>query len=262
MGGFPNHDRVSDPAHVEPPADGPQRGEDAETEQDGATTEEGERRGMPGPTTGEALRGLAQTTSEVVQKAASILEEEIAAGILAAKQVEQRFLNVQELRERDGERVTPRFRRDAHEVVDIFIDLVESGMQSLGGLARRVVTIRPGNRRKAPTAQGNIPNIRSSGPVRAGETVEVKIVLDNESDGEIEEFRFQSSDLVSAASGERIASECVVFRPSQVVIPPNGSAEVTVSVAVPAATPPGLYSGLIQATRMDQLRAVLTIEVE
>ena len=70
----------------------------------------------------DKLKDSAGTPSNVVQRAASILEEEIAAGIVAAKQVEKRFIKVSELRSGKPDEVTQRFRRDSHEPIDILLD--------------------------------------------------------------------------------------------------------------------------------------------
>jgi hypothetical protein len=52
--------------------------------------------GMGSKGQSDPVRDFAETTSRVVQKAASILEEEIAKGIIAAREVEDRFRNVSE----------------------------------------------------------------------------------------------------------------------------------------------------------------------
>ncbi len=46
------------------------------------------------------------------------------------------------------------------------------------------------------------------------------------------------------------------------MIEPEKSAVITVTVRVPANAPPGTYSGLLQATKLEQLRAVLSIQIE
>jgi hypothetical protein len=45
------------------------------------------------------------------------------------------------------------------------------------------------------------------------------------------------------------------------IIEPQKATILTVIVNVPDNASPGVYSGLLQATRMDQLRAVLTIQI-
>jgi hypothetical protein len=46
------------------------------------------------------------------------------------------------------------------------------------------------------------------------------------------------------------------------VIPPRQTERVVVVVEVPKETAPGVYSGLVAATKLDHLRAVLTVQVD
>lgn len=211
------------------------------------------------------LRGVAGATSRIVQQAASILEEEIAAGIVAAKRVEDRLIDVQKLRNGRTEEVMQRFRRDAHDVVDILIDLVNLTTNSLGGLAQRVVKIGglDASGEKAGRmggAAGGIPSLAVTQAVRPGEAAQVPIMLENESDSATESFQFISSDLINAA-GDRIAAREISFAPAALAIGPHNSATVTVTVNVPVGTKVGVYSGLLQATKLEQLRAVLTVPI-
>jgi hypothetical protein len=49
--------------------------------------------------------------------------------------------------------------------------------------------------------------------------------------------------------------------PRQATIPAKGKADFDIEVAVPQQTPPGYYSGLIQAMGNRYVKAVLMIEV-
>ena len=210
----------------------------------------------------DSLGEFAQRAAEVVGRSASVLEEEIAAGILAARQVEEKFIDVDKLRGGDQNRFARKMRRDVHDVVDILVDLVESGVQSAGGLAQRAIRLRPGqgpgSRRPAP---GNIPTLTSGAPLEPGGMAEITMTLENDSDAETEEFNFTASDLINAAVGEQIDAAQVTISPSPVSIAPKGVCNVTIHVKVPPGTPAGVYSGLLQATRMDRLRAILTVQV-
>jgi hypothetical protein len=206
---------------------------------------------------------LAQRASLIVQQSATILEEEIAAGIQAAREIEARFLDVESLRGGDDSRFSRRLRRDVHEVVDIVVDLIESGARGAGGLAVRAVSLKPSSDRNARRpVPGNIPTLTPSAPLNAGGTAEISMILENDSDTETDEFSFESSDLINAASGARIAAGGIAVSPTPVIIAPRGSSTVTVQVAIPEGAVPGVYSGLLQATRLDQLRAILTVCVE
>lgn len=211
----------------------------------------------------DMLLGAAGKTSGIVQQAASILEEELAAGIIAAKRVEARFVDVGKLRESDPKEVMQRFRRDAHDVVDILLDLVNVATNSLGGLAQRVVTVR-GNKddtRKNAAAALGTPSLTIPRPVKAGQSIEVPMTLENSSEAPTEALHFHSSDLIST-DGARIPAQQVEFAPTDLVIAPHGSQIVKVTLTVPAGTPAGTYAGLLQASKMEQLRAVVTVQIE
>lgn len=215
------------------------------------------------PTSGEREEGfvgtVASTTARIVQQAASILEEEIAAGVIAAKQVEGRFLNVNKLRSGGPDELMHRFRRDAHEVVDILMDVVNAATSSLGGLAQRAVTIRGGGARKPEAREGGaIPTLVM--PVKAGASNEVAMSVENDGDTPIVEFTFQSTDLVDGR-GNRLLAKQITFSPVMLTLQPRTTERVTVAAQVPVGTTPGTYSGLLQASRLDDLRAILLLQI-
>ena len=81
----------------------------------------------------DKLQGFTETTSNVIQRAALILEEEIADGIVAEEQVEKRFIEVSQLQSGKPDEVIQRFRRDSHEPVDTLLgkfDFVETILDS------------------------------------------------------------------------------------------------------------------------------------
>lgn len=210
-----------------------------------------------------AAAGLAGRTSRIVQQAASILEEELAAGIVAAREVEKRFVDVQRLRSADAQEVMQRFRRDAHDVVDILLDMVTVATNAVGGLTQRAVTVGSPKRADGavPLATAGTPSLDVPYKVKAGESIEVPLALENGGDVPTEALDFHSSDLVSA-SGRRIEADRVSFAPQSLVIAARHSEVVKVTVAVPADTPPGTYAGLLQASKLEQLRAIVTVQIE
>jgi hypothetical protein len=216
----------------------------------------------------DALKGFAGTTSKVVQRAASILEEEVAAGILAAKQIESRFINVKELRAEDPDALLSRFRKDSHEVVDVLLDMVGMAAKYAAKLPQKALSIRPLTDRKAgataskkeAAADSDLPVMELPDPVVPGGSVEMSFVLANSSATETERFRIVVTDLISA-EGERLTDRNVRFTPDTVEIAPDATAKVTLTVSAAKSQKPGLYSGLIQATGKD-LRAVLAVRVQ
>lgn len=87
-----------------------------------------------------ALTMFADTSARVVQTAAGILEEEIAAGIAAAKEISQ---GVQEtvqgaphLSKADYANLVERFRTDAHDVLEVLVTLFKAGTEAIAEVAK------------------------------------------------------------------------------------------------------------------------------
>jgi hypothetical protein len=202
--------------------------------------------------------------TRIVTQAASILEEELAAGIVAAQQVEKRFLDVERIRAADDDAVLQRFRRDAHDLVDIVVDLVDVAVTFTSTLGRQAVSLgapSDGNGPPVREAHGpRVPALVVPDPVHAGEEARTTLAVENNSDEPTVEFAFACSDLVSS-SGHRIPADAVAFSPKLVTVRAEDTARITVTVAVPAGTSPGYYSGLVQAGGLEQVRAVLSLQV-
>jgi hypothetical protein len=209
-----------------------------------------------------AYKSFSETTSKVVQQAASILESEIAAGVKIAQQTENKFPQVDKFRSEPPNEVIQRFRRDAHEVVDIFIDVVGATLKSAPNM-NDVNFLRVGNVTVKPTqvAQVQHPVIMAPTPVKAGGNAEIQISFENNRNTETEEFKLYSTDLISN-NGERLPSGLVKFAPQTMKIAPFQTQQATVTVAVPEETSPGTYSGLVLASNMTELRSEIVIKVE
>lgn len=205
---------------------------------------------------------LVGSATRLVGQAASVLEKELAAGIAAVRSLEQRHLDVDPLRKRDPEDVMHRFRRDAHEVVDLLMDLVQVAARSAGGLAERAVRISGTSVSGVTTLPaGGIPTLETAGQAAPGETVTLEMALENAGESSVEAVNFIASDLVTP-SGLRIAASDIRFSPDEVTIEPSSKTRVQVSVKVPADARPGVYSGMLIASKLEQVRAVLCVRVK
>ncbi len=210
------------------------------------------------------LKGLAETATEVVTRAASILEEEVAAGVAAAKNLEGRFVDVKSTRASKPEEVLPRFRRDAHDVVDILMDLVNVATRTVSGITQGVIRVSgepgPGNGSPAPKAS-QVPTLSPAQAGHAGATAELSMALENDGDSPTEEFAFHATDLVNP-SGDRIAAAQISFAPESLIIAPHDRAQIAIRIAVPEGVSAGVYTGVLQATRLNQLRAMILMPIE
>lgn len=207
--------------------------------------------------------GLAAEAIRIVEQAASILEEEISAGIVAAKKVGERYINVNALRSGPPEQVIQRFRKDAHEVLDILLDLVNLSISAIGGLGERAMNIRSTTVSKDKgnsKSEENLPELIIPAVLKAGESGKVGMLVENGSDNATTQFEFTTAGLLSS-SGDRLDAQHISFDPPLLAIAANDLEKVNVTVVIPEGTPPGRYSGLLQAPAI-QMRAILTVQVE
>jgi hypothetical protein len=198
-----------------------------------------------------------ETARRVVKQAAAILEDEVASGIGAVKKVERRMINVQSIRAKNPDAVIHRFRRDAHEVVDILVDLAGAAIDSVGAAARRAVEIRG---EVSDAAQVGVVTLSVPDTVSAGDSAEVAMLVENDGESETEVFQLTSSDFVSS-SGSRIPSGQVTFSPEPIQIAPQATQRVALRVRIPPDSAPGVYTGVVQATKLEHVRAVVVVTV-
>jgi hypothetical protein len=104
------------------------------------------------------------------------------------------------------------------------------------------------------------PVLSPTGPVAPGGTAEIRISLVNE-DEQPAQIVFFSTGLIGE-DGACIAAERISFQPRELMLSPGKTGEVIVSVVIPAQTYCGVYSGLIRASKLDYLHAVLVVQVD
>src|SRR3990172_8808806 len=177
----------------------------------------------------DMLAGVAGNTARIIHPAASVLEEELNSGIDATRRLEEEVVDVEKLRSNDSQVVMQRFRRDAHDVVDILIDLVNVATNAIENLTQRMITIRMDETKEKGGAavSAGIPALTVPTPVKAGGDVQIPVSLENESNQQTETFNLISSDLVNS-EGERITAAQITFNPDHMVLEPHKVATVTV----------------------------------
>lgn len=104
------------------------------------------------------------------------------------------------------------------------------------------------------------PVLSPAGPVMPGATAQISISLVNE-DEEPARIGFMSTSLIGEDGGQ-IAAERISFEPRELTLQPGDTGEVIVRMLVPAGTRCGVYSGLVRASKLDYLHAVVMVEVQ
>jgi hypothetical protein len=118
---------------------------------------------------------------------------------------------------------------------------------------------------KAPSDSAHLivepaPVLSPAGPIAPGGTAQICISLVNEDD-QPAQIVFFSTGLVGE-DGERIPAERISFEPRELILSPGKTGEVMVRMVVPAQTRCGVYSGLVRASKLDYLHAVVVVQVE
>ena len=87
------------------------------------------RRGRSNSDSSTKLGSIGENTSQIVRDAASLLDEELTAGIVAARQVQQRFRKERKISSDDFKGALQKFQTDANQVITMLDDQFEQ-MQS------------------------------------------------------------------------------------------------------------------------------------
>jgi len=195
----------------------------------------------------------------ILKTAVDVLEEEIAAGIVAAKKLEKKVINVDEVRGSNPEELMSRVRRDIHDAVDIFLDAVTALTNHFSSLTETITKTKEAATSKTPTS--NIAVIKNEGKAKAGENIELPMLLTNESKNQQKIVTLNKADLINAP-GNKILSRYITIEPSTFTLVPSDKKEVLIKIKVPLTCKPGIYSGLFQDINDIDIKTVVTIEVE
>jgi len=102
------------------------------------------RRANTGPSAGANARRIKQisrASAQIVQEAAALLDEEVAAGIVAAKKMQTRFEKERRIDPADFKEALQRFQSDAHEVVNLLNEqLAELRTDENAAIVERLVS--------------------------------------------------------------------------------------------------------------------------
>lgn len=195
----------------------------------------------------------------ILKTAVDVLEEEIAAGIVAAKKLEKKVINVDEVRGTNPEELMSRVRRDVHDAVDIFLDAVTALTNHFSSLTETITKTKEATISKTPAS--NIAVIKNEGKAKAGENIELPMLLTNESKNQQKIVTLNKADLINA-HGNKILSRYITIEPSTFSLVPSDKKEVLIKIKVPLTCKPGIYSGLFQDINDIDIKTVVTIEVE
>ena len=195
----------------------------------------------------------------ILKTAVDVLEEEIAAGIVAAKKLEKKVINVDEVRSSNPEELMSRIRRDVHDAVDIFLDAVTALTNHFSNLTETVTKTKDPTVTKSTAS--NIPVIKNDTKAKAGENIELDMLVTNESKEEQKNIALTKADLINA-QGNKILSRYIAIEPQSFTLASSENKEVLIKIKVPLTCKPGIYSGLFQDVNDIDIKTVVSVEVE
>lgn len=187
-----------------------------------------------------------EAAASIVSEAASVLDEEMAKGVLAARGAGQgsRYGTS------DPSRI---WLRQLHDLVDNVADIWPS-LQGTSGLQPALSQLAASN-----VSPESLPELKPRSPARPGDRAIIQMTLCNKESRPVRLVP-AATDLLGS-KGDRIACHLLQFAPSEIRLGPGEQKELEIVATVPIEALPGCYAGLLVVTGIEYLRALITIEV-
>jgi hypothetical protein len=177
-----------------------------------------------------------------------------AAGSVPADEVEPDAPTGGEAEERT--RAARRFRADAERIAELYADFTRMLIDGAASLAEQAVGAPP-----AADGRGSGPEVLILGPASAGATTTASAWLHVLDGPPAPPAPVHATDLV-AHDGGRVPSAALRCVPDHLdTTTARRTAEVRVTVTVPADTPPGSYHGHLLASGLPEVVLPLRLEV-
>jgi hypothetical protein len=206
-----------------------------------------------GALAGEPAQSAAmRDAAALVRSAASILDEDMAAGVLAARDARSTGAAHQATQTgNDGDR--RQLLRNAHDFVDAIAAVLP---QAQHGVPNWLKARQPA---VDDTNLEGITLLCPSAPVQAGQIAKISMKLHNDNTSAARLVPYCTQLLTS--SGYRIPEDQMTFTPRELPLGPDEFADVVLEVRVPGGSDKGSYAGVVMVSGAPYLRAVFAIEV-
>jgi hypothetical protein len=207
---------------------------------------------------------MLNNAQRVLSSAVNVLEEEIAAGILAAKKIEKKVINVDDVRG-DSENLANRLRKDTHEVVDLFIDALIAVTNQLKNLSTNINNTNDALKKTTSSTTDKKPAttlaiLQPDEAVKPGETAVVYMQLHQGEENTTVKISLKKNDLVGPGD-QKILARYIQVKPSSVILKTGEEREIAVQIKVPPTCKAGHYTALLTDAFNPKIKALLSIEV-
>jgi hypothetical protein len=198
-------------------------------------------------------RNASPDAAALVPQAAAILDEEMAAGMRAAYEARPLDSNPWKPYDSASAAVSEKWLQDLNNLVDALGDVLPRVQDYLTTALDKSAEVAG-----SPECE-SVSVLRPRASVRAGECAKISMRLNND-DVHAAHVVLFCTDLFST-SGGRIPQQHVSPIPNQLELQPDTYADVVLQIDVPSVIRPGSYSGLLMASGLCYLRAVIAVEV-
>jgi hypothetical protein len=201
----------------------------------------------------------------IIGAAVNILEEEIAAGILAAKNIEKKLIDVNKVRS-DPNELMGRIRRDSHELLDLFLDAFTSMTQQMNAVVDAVkkengqsaTPEKPDEPKTKPAA--DVLVLKPEQPVKPGKMVSMTLSLQDDGTEKPGTIVFRKTDLIGPGH-EKIGLRAITITPGTLLLKANEQKDVSITVKVPRKAKAGRYNAFLSDINNRELCILVAIEV-
>jgi hypothetical protein len=177
--------------------------------------------------------GAGEQAASIVAQAASILDEEMAKGVLAAR------------------RASPKTSGAP--------DAVQPALQQVHDLVDQLAALwTPAPAVQAPAGEA-VAELRPAATVRPGQPATIAMLLCNRERVPVH-LTPAVTDLLGSRGG-RIPGTAIECSDRECTLAPDAQRELTIRLVVPPETAAGSYTGLLVVAGVDYLRALITIDV-
>lgn len=205
---------------------------------------------------------IMSNAQKIVSSAVNVLEEEIAAGILAAKKLENKFINVEEVRNNQDELMN-RIRRDTHEAVDLFLDAFAALTQQLNAVIdkdKKAKTETATTKQSKTTTESSQTIVLENDKIlKAGESATFQMMLSD--DENAIKITLIKSDFITN-NNSKISQRNITISPSSISLKPKENGEINIQVKVPKTTVPGFYRALLTDKYNQKITIILSLQIE
>jgi hypothetical protein len=178
--------------------------------------------------------------ASIVSMAASVLDEEMAKGVLAA---------------RAADVSAPYGRPDANNPVLRQMHEFVNNLAALWPSLQQSATQPFAASQPAASEPDALAEVRPRTTVKRGERATIAMTLCNSESRRVHLVP-AATDLLGSIEASRLE-----ISPAELDLEPQGQHELAIATTVPADAAPGCYSGLLVVRGLDYLRALITIEV-